>query len=465
MSGHFEGPSSAPPTPSVISVTHPSPFIHTHHPRRGSLTPLGLNVISPVPPPQVQSLEGSPGFPIRSFGFNAAGGSDGQSDPSRRDSVASVASNLTATRPSTYAMNAVAGSSSSALFNASRRRPSLTPSLPNLAPPSNFNGSKRRSSLTPSLPTLAAPSPTRALVAGRLSARPPSSEGHYQPVHSRTMDSITGTTHHRRASAAAIISGSDTRRGSLPHLYYGAWTGPGTPTAPREPWNPALASLRGSVDDPIIDQSFKFGCPPAATTASLASSSTGSRTAESGDDPASGSAQRPATTSSSSKRKELSAFELAEQQEADRQRRAFLAATYGEDSRRARARLSLGGPLGASPGSPASTRRQSLLLWERIHKPPEAGGINQSSAAAFAAAAAATAVPAPMLHQTLEKELGRRPSLPINIPMRTPPAQTAESFDDQSIWDNPDGIDPNAVSAPPTRTQHLVVVPSHVSTH
>jgi hypothetical protein len=42
---------SAPPSPAAITVLHPSAYIHTHHPRRGSLTPLNLNTISPVPPP------------------------------------------------------------------------------------------------------------------------------------------------------------------------------------------------------------------------------------------------------------------------------------------------------------------------------------------------------------------------------------------------------------------------------
>lgn len=426
MTQHFEGPSSAPPTPSVISVTHPSQFIHTHHPRRGSLTPLGLNVISPVPPSQVQPLDSSQGYPIRSLGFNAGGGgSDGQFDASRRDSVASVSSNLTATRPSTYAMSSVAGSSSTG-YTGHYRRSSLTPSLTNLAPPANFNASKRRSSLTPSLPTLAAPSSSRAVAAGRITGTPASS---------RTIDSVLSG---RRGSAAALIMSSDARRGSLPHLYYGAWTGPGTPTA-RESWSSSrTAATVPGIDSSaaVIDSSFKFGNPPTLTASY-------SR-AESSDETAAGSLQRVAHLSnlaSSSRRKDPTAFELAEQQEADRQRRAFLAATYGEDSRRARARLSLGGAV-AAPGSPASTRRQSLLLWERIHRPPDGTAIPPAAAEA----AAASGVPVTTLARTLQTELGRRPSLPINIPMRTPPEQTSESFDDQAIWDNPDLIDPDQVS-------------------
>lgn len=244
------------------------------------------------------------------------------------------------------------------------------------------------------------------------------------------MDSIPSG---RRASAAALLS--DTRRGSLPHLYYGAWTGPGG--VARESWTPTQAAQRNVNPAAVIDKSFKFGSPPLPSSGTVPSTGTDEPTAV-------GSLQRLASLPTG-RRKNMSAFESTEQQEADRQRKAFLAATYGEDSRRARARLSLGGP-SASPGSPSSTRRQSLLLWERINKPPEAGASQAAVSAAAIAAVAATTVPANMLHDTLERELGRRPSLPVNIPMRTPTIQAAHSFEDQSVWDDPDSIDPDAVS-------------------
>lgn len=41
---------SAPPSPAAAAVLHPPVYIHTHHPRRSSLTPLNLNTISPAPP-------------------------------------------------------------------------------------------------------------------------------------------------------------------------------------------------------------------------------------------------------------------------------------------------------------------------------------------------------------------------------------------------------------------------------
>lgn len=83
-------------------------------------------------------------------------------------------------------------------------------------------------------------------------------------------------------------------------------------------------------------------------------------------------------------------FAEAEAAEADRQKREFLAATYGGDGKRARERLSL-----ASSHSPG-TRRPSLMLWEKLGK--------QSTSA--------PALPLPD---------ERRGSLPIAIPQPEPP--------------------------------------------
>jgi hypothetical protein len=46
--GYLEGPASAPATPGILS--EPSQYIHTHLPRRASLTPANLNLVGPVPP-------------------------------------------------------------------------------------------------------------------------------------------------------------------------------------------------------------------------------------------------------------------------------------------------------------------------------------------------------------------------------------------------------------------------------
>lgn len=408
----FDGPTSAPPTPSVISVTHPSQFIHTHHPRRGSLTPLGLNVISPVAP-QLQALDGSVGFsesgspfgssPMRTVGFHALDGSAYSLDAPRRDSVAtvsssasktSVASNLTATRPG----------HSSGVY----RRSSLTPSLQSLPTGTAssqqlstqrstplFDPSRRRGSLTPSLPTLSAPAPTRALVAGRLVAKSSASD---LPIHAHTADVLAD----KRGTVAALQA--ESRRGSLPQLYYGAWTTPGDQRDSGES-DPGQATIR---------RGFKFGSI---------------NSAEQDHEGAAGSLQRIAQLSSA-KKSDPSAFEEAEQAEAERQRRAFLAATYGEEGRRARARLSLGGNSAtASPASPASTRRQSLVLWERI----------KGSASSSSAGHGTPGGPSTTVSSGDDLVAIRRPSLPVNIP-RTPRADHTALFDDQTVWDNPDHL-------------------------
>lgn len=110
-------PSSAPSIPSAIAVTHPSQFIHTHHPRRGSLTPLGLNIISPVPPQALRERENlnptrNVGFhpnysPEQSFLATAAASNagalsfSGLQQTNRRNSAASTMSRLTLSRPPT----------------------------------------------------------------------------------------------------------------------------------------------------------------------------------------------------------------------------------------------------------------------------------------------------------------------------------------------------------------------------
>lgn len=61
----------------------------------------------------------------------------------------------------------------------------------------------------------------------------------------------------------------------------------------------------------------------------------------------------------------MSVFEEAEAEEAERQRRTFLAATYGVDGRRARERLSIGGQ-SIHAGQGRGLRRESLILWESV---------------------------------------------------------------------------------------------------
>lgn len=107
------------------------------------------------------------------------------------------------------------------------------------------------------------------------------------------------------------------------------------------------------------------------------------------------------------KAKEGDVFAQAEEDEAERQRTAFLAATYGEDGRRARERLTLGGIPPAS--SPNSTRRPSLMLWEKLGMAAHAKVIESENGPASA----------PNQSSSLKdvEEFGpRRGSLPIAIP-------------------------------------------------
>lgn len=182
--------------------------------------------------------------------------------------------------------------------------------------------------------------------------------------------------------------------------------------------------------EPSINRGFTFGTissePPALTASDPGHGGSAAQ-----------SLQRIAQISSASRRAEdsSSAFQAAEEAEAERQRRAFLAATYGEDSARARARLSLGGGSSNSPSSTASTRRQSLLVWERVNKKPD------GTAAAAGPSTSSSHVP-PIFNAAMHDDqlaASRRPSLPINIG-KTPPARAAETFDDPNIWDHPDDL-------------------------
>ncbi|WWD16027.1 hypothetical protein CI109_100452 [Kwoniella shandongensis] len=353
-------PSSAPPTPSVISVTHPSQFIHTHHPRRGSMTPLGLNLISPVAPPLGLS-------PSRSVGFSPnyapeAGSPMVPFNQNRRGSNASTTSTLTSSRP-------------------------LQQPTHSFYPP-GWNSGRRRSSLTPSNAKVAGPSPTRAHVSGQ-SSRPVSSDGPLAPdmkLRNRTSDIVD-----EHLPPAEVYG----RRGSLPHMGYGGWAGPNR-------WNPVLPPPRGSVgegeDSQLPDEDFKFGSgvsPTAGSSLAAASLRAVDTTPNGG------------RRASIKRRDDMDAFEQTEADEADKQQRAFLAATYGQDGRRARERLSIGGQSGLGPpGTPQGTlRRQSLLLWERM----KGMEIDSASAPNLSSETPLSALGA--------EDLGpRRGSLPIAIP-------------------------------------------------
>ena len=386
-------PSSAPPNPSVISVTHPPEFIHTHHPRRGSLTPLGLNVISPMPPLQMTyGTSHPPHSPVRSIGFTPTQAYQDAfpQGHGRRGSGASSSSTLTLSRPPQFGH----GSSGSGTGDRrERRRSSLAPVYP-----PGFNPERRRSSLTPANPTLAPASPTRAHAIGVLT-RPGSSDGqgggsglhvrHHTTHGSRPLSSV-------RNQHAAVPG--ETRRGSMPQLHYGGWTGPR--------WNPSLPTQRGSVgEEALPDEGFKFG--------SIGTNPSGPSTpgpSTSAHPQAQKAIEISPSQRSTSTRVRMDAFQEAEAAEAERQRKAFISATFGDDGRRARERLSIGGPMTLAPVSP--TRRPSLMLWEKLGMAAAAKVIEPDVAASSA--------PTLVLPKAMSRddEYGpRRGSLPIAIPL------------------------------------------------
>ncbi|WVQ71844.1 hypothetical protein IAR50_001386 [Cryptococcus sp. DSM 104548] len=363
-------PSSAPPVPSAIAVMHPSRYIHTHHPRRASLIPLGLNVISPVSPEQLRERESI--NPARNVGFQPNYTLDVynalQSSPqaSRRDSIVSTTSTLTLSRPT--------------------NKPPQQPQPAHPFYPPNWSSGRRRSSLTPSISAVSPPSPTRAVASGR-SSRPLTSDGAQPPADAR--DSASGFLY------SAAKSDLHARRGSLPHIGHRNWAGPS-----QRSWNPTLPPSRGSVDheDTLPSADFKFGSGPSpAALSAFAGSPRG---------------KEP------KKQEDLSVFEQAEAEEAERQRYAFMAATYGADGQRARERLSIGGQSGYSSGYSSAgngaggRRRQSLMMWERM-------GLFRGSGDESAVSAPVGPTHSTHMMETAinDDDLGpRRGSLPVAIP-------------------------------------------------
>ncbi|ODN83314.1 hypothetical protein L202_01481 [Cryptococcus amylolentus CBS 6039] len=361
-------PSSAPPVPSAVAVMHPSRFIHTHHPRRASLIPLGMNVISPVAPEHLRERESI--NPARNVGFqpnytlDVYNALQASPDASRRDSVVSTTSTLTLSRPAS--------------------RPPQQQATHPFYPP-NWSSDRRRSSLTPSISAVAPPSPTRAVASGR-SSRPLTSESAQSKTDGR--DTASGFLY------SAAKGDYHARRGSLPHMGHRNWAGPS-----QRSWNPTLPPSRGSVDheDTLPSADFKFGSGPSpAPFSPFAGSPRG---------------KEP------KKQEDMSVFEQAEVEEAERQRRAFMAATYGADGQRARDRLSFGGQSGYSSGYSSTDgagglRRQSLMMWERM-------GLFRGSGDESAVSAPIGPTHSTHLMETSinDDDLGpRRGSLPVAIP-------------------------------------------------
>ncbi|KAL7424113.1 hypothetical protein Q5752_001698 [Cryptotrichosporon argae] len=258
---------------------------------------------------------------------------------------------------------------------------SSTPSHPALA--------RRRSSLTPSVATLAPASPTRATASGRVS---------------------------RQEAVRASGSPLGDRRSSLPglgqgaSLNYGGW-------APPKPFAPTLPPQRGSMEaGAAIDEGFKFGSGIPAPRI------------EAGDAPMLYS-ERRLSLMPNKPVSEMDAFEQAEAEEAERQRRAFIAATYGGDGKRARDRLSIGGPHHVGSSTTSENRRKSLAIWEKLTPTGSQGSLPSSG---------------PILPSSSSDSFAaeRRGSLPIAIPgseLGRTPSHRSKHTEELHLDDDDDG--------------------------
>ena len=219
-------------------------------------------------------------------------------------------------------------------------------------------------------------------------------------ARTRTADGAPKQLSSLASSRGTRDVGEQGRRGSLPQLGIGGYT---------KAWNPSLPPQRGRIDDGALpDEGFKFGT-------GVAGPSTMATSLKRHD--LSPSSQRSSWLSSGKRKEDMNAFEEAEAEEAERQRRAFLKATYGEDGRRARERLSLAGPSGSggnSPATPGATlRRQSLLLWERLSTARAAETGLEGNLTESVSAMLPPVSPIALFNEDLPP---RRGSLPITIP-------------------------------------------------
>lgn len=131
----------------------------------------------------------------------------------------------------------------------------------------------------------------------------------------------------------------------------------------------------------------------------------------------------------------MDAFQEAEAAEAERQRRAFISATFGDDGKRARERLSIGGPMAQAPLQP--TRRPSLMLWEKLGMAAAAKVIEPDIAAS---SAPTLVLPKAMSHGEF---VPRRGSLPIAIPLSphgVSPSRRERRLDDSQLPDSDDAF-------------------------
>ena len=205
-----------------------------------------------------------------------------------------------------------------------------------------------------------------------------------------------------------------TRRGSMPQLNYAGWTRQKGYSGVLSPPRGSIDASPGSNENPRLSpalptEGFKFGSAPGLSNVDLSTS-------------------RPVSFVSSFTRQQkenMDVFQQAEVAEAERQQRAFFDATYGEDGRKARQRLSIGtaqpmpgtsSPMGksasASMTSQTHLRRASLVLWEKMQAATRALEVQSDMGPGIVS----SLPPADSANEPIPGLDGRRGSLPVDIP-------------------------------------------------
>ncbi|KAJ9093855.1 hypothetical protein QFC21_006228 [Naganishia friedmannii] len=409
------GPSSAPASPGMLQ--EPSEYIHTHLPRRASLTPANLNLVSPVPP------------------------SASVIEQVRRESQLSNMGN-----------------------------PGNSPLLGSSEHFGQMHWGLRRKSLTPSSPSLAMASPTKmtatasisrksafgaTLASGDMHARS-SSAGPGSIPSDRGLRSGTSGLGRRSSTRPATSEGVMTaigeRRRSTPRARTPDPDSPtvnnsGSASASRVP---QLGSTGPSLQLPNLEQPSNVSTGPAELSGTAATpipvvftpGSAGFKFGESATSGSPSSVTRHSPTSSTNR-----SPDSTEAAEAERQRIAFMTSSYGHATRGS---LGRGGLSTATPGSrrgsalrdqiisaSASTPEgKKILLGNEGYRRGSLGipGFDTSGLAALSTSASTTASGLGSIPPILGAQIGqgsstpsassshdgRRGSIPVTIPERDP---------------------------------------------
>lgn len=167
------GPSSAPATPGILN--EPSQYIHTHLPRRASLTPANLNLVGPVAP----SASVIEQVRRESFALLAASGSPGTSPAMGSSTFLTPASGPIVPPGMT---GSIGNFEQFGQMHWGLRRKSMTPATPAVASPTKLTATasiSRKSALgTTEMGVRSSSSGGRNVEGRRLSTRPATAEGY-----------------------------------------------------------------------------------------------------------------------------------------------------------------------------------------------------------------------------------------------------------------------------------------------